>query len=133
MVRGRNTNGMVGFRAFFPAAAAVGPPVTNARSVDSDAVVDRRDSATNRCSEHSMRWIIRQTPWCAIHGKNEFHRLNVKLAELYRPGNGIKYLRLLWGTAPATFIRRGPEAGNAECASMFFEAQTSSCVRGPPH
>ena len=132
MVRGRNTNGMVGFTAFFPAGSAERPSVMNAHFCDHTAVVCKRDSIINRLSEQDKSVFIGRHLWCAIHGQNKFHRLNVRLAGLCEGGSGIKSLQLFSSTIFPVFIGCGSEKVNARRTSLIFEEENAGCVRGPP-
>jgi len=133
MVRGRNTNGMVGFSAFFSADVVEGLSVTNARFVDSDDVVYLGDTAKDRLSDHEMSRIIGLSVCGALRFASEFHRLNVRLARLRKGGSGIKSLRLSLCEIPLPFIGRRSEAGKTGPAGMIYEVENAGSVRGPPH
>jgi len=132
MVRGSNTNGMAGFAVFFPAASAAGPPVAITRFVGPDAAAYVRDSASDRLSRHNMGWIIGRRVWGAIPFASKFHRLYVRLAGLPGGGSSIKTLRLLNGAILPAPIGHGQEAAKVGCAGIFFKAETTGSVRGPP-
>lgn len=131
MVRGRNTNGMVGFTAFFSAEAAIELPETNARFFDSDITVNERDSTTNLCSEHDINWIIGRFVSWTLPFASGFHRLNVRLARLRKGGSQTKSLRMPYSAIFLAFIGRERREDKAGCTRLL-KAKTSGCVRGPP-
>ena len=132
MVRGSNTKGMAGFPAFSLAAGAAGSPLANARFVGPDDEVNARDSVSDQCSRHGKGWIIGRRVWGAIPFASTFHRLYVRLAGLPGGGSSIKTLRLLKGAILPAPIGHGQEAAKVGCAGIFFKAETTGSVRGPP-
>jgi hypothetical protein len=119
-VRGRNTNGMAEFSAFFPGEYVERPPVTSVRFVDSDAAAYPTDKTISRLCDRNVTWITERRMCMKFPFVGESHKLNVRLAGLRGPYSGIKSSWLSWARILPISIANGAESINA------------GCVRGPP-
>lgn len=120
MLRGRNTNGMVGFSAFFPGECADGPLVTSVKSVDSDDASYSTYKAISRPCDRSAIRITERRMRMTFSFVSESHRLNVRLTEPRRRESGRKSSWFPWGRILSILISNAVESVN------------DGCVRGPP-